>query len=179
MNIFLKILWWTSAFIIVWAMVGYPVFLIVLDKILKKPSNAKNKEYTPTVTVLVVAHNEEKVIKKKLENLLTVDYPSESYAVMVTSDCSTDATNSIVETFVKAHPENNISIHKTVHHGGKTNAQNEAVKLINSELVIMTDANCYFDKNAVREIASSFYDESIKYVCGATIFTNSVSSVEA
>lgn len=173
MNMFIKVLWWINAFVVVWAMVGYPLFLIVLDKILKSPPIAKDIEYTPTVAVLVVAHNEEKVIKKKLENLLTVDYPSEKYSIMITSDFSTDATNSIVEEFIAKHSESKIDLHKTINHGGKTNAQNEAVRLLNSELVIMTDANCYFDKKAVREIASCFKNESVKYVCGKTVFTNS------
>ena len=166
-------MWFICAFIIVWAMIGYPLFLKMIDKFIKAPSIKKDYEYMPTVTILVVAHNEEKVIKEKLENLININYPSELFSIIVTSDFSTDKTNKIVEDFIREHKNFTIKLHKTVKHGGKTNAQNEALRLINSELVIMTDANCFFDTNAVREIAACFHDENIKYVCGATVYVNS------
>ncbi len=170
--ILIKILFFISAFVIFNAMIGYPLFLIIIDKILKKPEIKKDYNYEPTVTVLVVAHNEEKVIKNKLENLIGINYPKDKYEIVVTSDFSTDKTNDIVEEFIKKNKKNNIKLHKTIKHGGKTNAQNEAQKKIDSELIIMTDANCYFDKNAVREIAACFKDPNVGYVCGATVYTN-------
>ena len=87
-------LWIIFAFIVFWAMLGYPAFLFVLDKT-KKRSLKKDYCYEPTVTVLVVAHNEEKVIWEKLENLISVDYPRSKYKILVTSDYSTDLTNEL------------------------------------------------------------------------------------
>lgn len=173
MNLLFMIIWLLCACIVVWAMAGYPAFLIILDKVKKAPLIKKDYSFLPSVTVLAVAHNEEKVIWEKLNNLIAVDYPRDRYAIMVTSDFSTDQTNELVEKFIEEHPDINIKLHKTVKHGGKTNAQNEAVRLMNSELVIMTDANCLFDKNAVKEIVACFNDSRIKYVCGATVYTNS------
>ena len=49
-------------FIIVRTMVGYPLFLLLLDKLIKAPQINKSYDYNPSVTILVVAHNEEKVI---------------------------------------------------------------------------------------------------------------------
>lgn len=167
-----KIIFWISAFIVLNAMVGYPIFLFILDKILKKPEIKKNYQYEPTVTIMVVAHNEEKVIKEKLENLIKVDYPIDKFEILVTSDYSTDKTNELVEKFIIENPEYKVKLHKTVNHGGKTNAQNEAQKNVKSEILIMTDANCYFDKRAVREMVACFEDQDVGYVCGATIFTN-------
>lgn len=166
------IIWCICAFIVVWAMVGYPVFLQILDKLIKAPQIKKDYSYLPTVTILVVAHNEEKVIWRKLENLMTVRYPKDKLAIMVTSDFSTDQTNALVDKFIEEHKEYDIKLHKTVKHGGKTNAQNEAVRLIKTELLVMTDANCSFDKNAVNEIVACFCNEEIKYVCGATVYIN-------
>lgn len=166
-------IWVVCAFIIVWAMIGYPLFLKIIDKLIKAPSIKKDYAYMPTVTILVVAHNEEKVIKEKLENLININYPSELFSIIVTSDFSTDKTNEIVEDFISEHKNLDIKLHKTIKHGGKTNAQNEALKLIDSELVIMTDANCFFDTNAVKEIVACFHDKNIKYVCGATVYVNS------
>lgn len=172
MHVAMSIVWFISAFIVIWAMVGYPAFLQFLDKIIKAKPIKKDYAYIPTVTVLVVAHNEEKVIWDKLENLLSVDYPTEKLTLMVTSDFSTDKTNELVEKFIEEHKNYDIRLHKTINHGGKTNAQNEAVRLLNSEIVVMTDANCFFDKEAIKELVSCFCDKNVKYVCGATVYIN-------
>ena len=169
----LATLWIICAFIIIWAMAGYPAFLLLLDKVKKGHNLHKDYSYKPTVTVMAVAHNEEKVIWRKLENLINLDYPKDRYRILVTSDYSTDRTNELVEKFIAEHPDDDVRLYKTVHHRGKTNAQNEAQKTVDTELLVMTDANCYFKQNAVKEIAADFVDEEIAYACGSTIFVNS------
>ena len=159
----LIVLWSFDVFIIFWAMIGYPLSLVLLDKLLKK-KNDKDYLYEPTVTIMVVAHNEEKVIAEKLQNLLKIDYPSTKIEFLIASDFSTDKTNEIVESFIAAHPEYKIRIHKTVNHFGKTNAQNETQKLCNTDILVMTDANAMFESNAVKELVSYFTDPSIAYV---------------
>ena len=152
----LEITFWISAFNIVWAMAGYPAFLTFIDKALKIPDNPKDKSLEPTVTVMVVAHNEEKVIKDKLNNLLKLDYPKDKLSIVVASDFCTDSTNEIVEQFIIDHPDRKISIHKSEKHFGKTNAQNETQKAVASEILVMTDANAMLETNAIRELVSSF-----------------------
>ena len=166
------VVWGVCAVIVLWAMIGYPVFLIIIDKIKNVPDLRKDFSNVPTVTIIVVAHNEEKVIGDKLANLISLDYPKDKLSIIVTSDYSTDLTNDIVEHFINEHKDFDIRLHKTIKHKGKTNAQNEAQKLITSELIVMTDANCYFDSNAIKELAACFVDTEIKYVCGSTIYTN-------
>lgn len=167
----LVIIWSIAVFIIFWAMIGYPLSLVFLAKLFKR-ANKKDYSYEPTVTIMVVAHNEEKVIEEKLKNLLNVDYPSEKLEILVASDFSTDKTNEIVESFIAAHPERKIRIHKTVNHYGKTNAQNETQELCNTEILVMTDANAMFEPNAVKELVSYFTDASIAYVSGQLRYKN-------
>ena len=57
-----KIILIISIFIIFWAMIGYPISLKILNKLLKKRKLIKDYKYEPTVTLMIVAHNEEKVI---------------------------------------------------------------------------------------------------------------------
>lgn len=121
---------------------------------------------------MVVAHNEEKVIKSKLENLLKLDYPKEFLEILVASDNSTDATNSIVNKFILDNPEFNIRLFEAKERKGKTNAQNEAQKIVASEILVMTDANSMLDKNSVKELVSSFSTKDIAYVCGRLIYEN-------
>ena len=59
MELIIKILFYLSGFIIAWAMVGYPISLKILGKIYKNRILEKDYSHQPTVTVMVVAHNEE------------------------------------------------------------------------------------------------------------------------
>ena len=168
---FFVIVWWLSVFVIFWAMIGYPASLVILSKIFKK-ENKKDALYEPTVTIMVVAHNEEKIIADKLKNLLETNYPTDKLEFLIASDFSTDKTDEIVERFMSEHPDRNIRIHKSVNHFGKTNAQNETQKLCNTDILVMTDANAMFEPNAVRELVSSFTDSSIAYVTGQLRYMN-------
>ena len=169
--LFLNIIWWIAVFIIFWAMIGYPVSLVILEKLFKK-SNNKDFNAEPTVTIMVATHNEEKVIKEKLYNLLHIDYPADKLEFLIASDFCTDKTDTIVDEFIKMHPERKIHIHKSVNHFGKTNAQNEAQELCNTEILVMTDANAMLESNAVREIVSCFTDRDIAYVSGRLCYIN-------
>ncbi len=171
MSIFLQIIFWISIFIIVWANIGYPFTIILLGKIIRK-KNKKIDNYVPSVTIMIVAHNEEKVIKKKLENVLKVDYPKNKIEILVSSDNSTDDTNKIVEEFIKSHKNNNIRLYEVQERKGKTNAQNEAARTVKSEILVMTDANAMLKANAVKELVSSF-DSNVAYVCGKLVYSNS------
>lgn len=171
--IIVKIIFWICVFVIFWANIGYPMTIVVLDKILKKKKLPKKLDYEPNVTIMVVAHNEEKVIKEKLENLLKIDYPKEKLEILISSDNSTDATNYIVKEFISKHKERNIVLYEVTERKGKTNAQNEAAKLVKNEILIMTDANSMLKQNAVKELVSSFYNDTIAYVTGRLCYVNS------
>lgn len=165
------IIWWIAAFVIFWAMIGYPISLVILNKIFRR-QNKKDDSFEPTVTIMVVAHNEEKVIAEKLQNLLNTDYPADKLEFLIASDFSTDMTDEIIEEFINKHPDRKIRIHKSEMHLGKTNAQNEAQELCNTEILVMTDANAMFEPNAVRELVSYFTDASIAYVSGQLRYIN-------
>lgn len=168
----LEIIFWINIFIIVWAMIGYPVFLKILDIVFKIPDNPVDNKLEPTVTVMIVAHNEEKVITEKLNNFLQLDYPKEKLSCIIASDFCTDSTNMIVEEFIKQHKDRDIRIHKSEKHLGKTNAQNETQKYITSDIIVMTDANSMFKPDAIRKLVSSFTDSSIAYVAGQLKYRN-------
>ncbi len=174
----LKAIWWLAAFIIFWAMIGYPISLIILNGLFKKEIK-KDYSFEPTVTIMVVAHNEEKVIKEKLQNLLDTDYPIDKLSFLIASDFSTDKTDEIVEDFIAKHQEKNIHIHKSVNHYGKTNAQNETQEFCNTEILVMTDANAMFESSAVRELVASFAEPSIAYVSGQLRYMNTENSKTA
>ena len=174
--VYLKIIFWVAIFVIFWANIGYPLSLLILNKIFKDKKCKKNYAYEPTVTVMIVAHNEEKVIEEKLLNVLNLDYPKDKIEFLVASDNSTDSTNSIVKKIIKENKYDNIRLFEVKKRKGKTNAQNEAAKTVKSEILVMTDANSILKVDSIKELVSSFVDENISYVTGRLCYINSKDS---
>ncbi len=174
--ILLVILGLLSAFVIGYAMVGYPVILKIIDRIAKPPKHKQDFSFEPMVTYMIVAHNEEKVIQEKLTNATQIDYPNDKLQILVASDNSTDATNDIVNAFILSHPKKNIVLYCSQDHKGKTNAQNEAQKIATGEILVMTDANTMLKTDAIRELVSYFTSEDIVYVSGKLEYSNAQSN---
>lgn len=158
--------------LIFYAMIGYPVLLLIIDRLRKPTAMKKVYDYEPIVSYMIVAHNEEKVIEEKLNNALQLDYSKEKLQIVVASDFSTDRTNQLVKQFAVQHQEYEIILCETQNHYGKTNAQNEARKLCKGEIIIMTDANAMLQNNAIKELVASFSENDIAYVCGQLVYTN-------
>ncbi|MBY6085953.1 glycosyltransferase family 2 protein [Priestia flexa] len=183
MELLFEILFYISGFIIVWAMVGYPTSIKIIGKLYKGRVLEKKYSHQPTVTVMVVAHNEEKVILDKLNNIIELDYPRDKIEFLIASDNSMDATNEIVRKFIAGHKEYNIRLYEVRTRKGKTNAQNEAQKTVTTEYLVMTDANSIMDRKSVRELMAAFISDDIAYVSGRLSIVNQdisdVSNAEA
>ncbi|WP_191560018.1 glycosyltransferase family 2 protein [Metabacillus idriensis] len=176
MELLYKILFYISGFVIVWAMAGYPLSLKLIGKLYKNRNLKKDYSHQPRVTVMVVAHNEEKVIFEKLNNIIELNYPRDKIEFLIASDNSTDRTNEIVRNFIREHQDHKIRLYEVKARKGKTNAQNEAQKTVTSEYLVMTDANSIMDKDSVKELMATFTSEDIAYVSGRLSIINQKSS---
>lgn len=171
MDLFMRIIFYINAFIIIWAMVGYSASLKIINKVIGKKAK-KDYSHKPSVTVMIVAHNEEKVITDKLYNILKIDYPRDKIEFIVASDNSTDKTNILVKEFIADHPKLKLRLFEVKERKGKTNAQNEAQKTVTTDFLVMTDANSMLDKNSITELMASFTSDDISYVAGKVTFIN-------
>ena len=176
MEILFKTIFYISGFIIFWAMIGYPLSIKLLGKLYKNRNLKKDYSHQPSVTVMVVAHNEEKVILDKLKNIIELNYPKDKIEFLIASDNSTDKTNEIVRKFINEHKDIKMRLYEVKERKGKTNAQNEAQKTVTTEYLVMTDANSILDKNAVKELMAAFTSEDIVYVSGRLSIINEDSS---
>lgn len=163
----MKIIFWVSAFAIFYPMIGYPLTLLLLDKIIKR-KNTKDYTYKPKVSVIISAYNEEKVIEKKLNNIIRTDYPD--FEVIIANDASNDRTVELSQDFIKNHPDFDIRVNTVRNHLGKTNAQDEAVEVAKGEILVFSDANSIFKEDAISELVSYFTSDDIEYVCGSLIY---------
>lgn len=176
MVLFLKGLFYVSGFIVFWAMIGYPLSIKFIGKYYRSRQIKKDYSHQPTVTVMVVAHNEEKVILNKLNNLLEIDYPPDKIEFLISSDNSNDNTNKIVNDFIVENKNHRIRLYEVNARKGKTNAQNEAQKTVKSGFLVMTDANSMMDQNSIKELMATFTSDDIAYVSGKLEIVNSVAS---
>lgn len=174
----MKFLFRLSAFCIFYAMAGYPLTIFILGKLIKR-KNKKDYSRRPKVSIIISAYNEEKVIEKKLENIIKTDYPD--FEVIVANDCSNDRTLEICEKFIEDHPLYDIKVNTAKAHLGKTNAQDEAEAIAQGEILVFSDANSMFKEDAVRELVSYFTADDIEFVCGSLIYTKNddIASVTA
>jgi len=156
-----EIIFWLSLFILVYSYTVYPVLLFIFVRMFGKPVR-QDTSYEPTIGVLVPAHNEEKVIQKKIDNILAMHYPTEKLSIWVGSDCSTDATEAIVQN------NNNPRIHlwKATERGGKTGVLNGLAPLIDTDIILFTDANTLHHPDCLRAIVRNFADERVGGVAG-------------
>jgi cellulose synthase/poly-beta-1,6-N-acetylglucosamine synthase-like glycosyltransferase len=125
----------------------------------------KDRNFRPTVSVLLAVYNGEDFIQKKLESLFALKYPANLLDVVVVSDGSTDATDEIVARFA----DRRIRLVK-VPHGGKAAALNAGMIHASGEIVFFTDVRQTLDPNALSNLVANFADPSVGAVTGAPRF---------
>ena len=168
----MNIIFFISMFLIFYAFIGYPISLIILNKLGKGKMLNIDKKYEPFISIIIPAHNEENVIENKLKNLIELEYPRNKVEIIIASDNSRDNTDLIVKNFINNNKEENIMLYEVDDRKGKTNAQNEAVRISNGEIIIFSDANSILKKDSLRELVKFMSDETVAYVSGQLVYTN-------
>ena len=124
----------------------------------------------PSVSVLVAAKDEERNIEACLVSLMTQDYPSDRYKVVIVDDRSTDRTPELIQKYAEKYPNlTTLRIDKDpVGLTGKQNALRHGVQLCDGEFVLNTDADCEAPPHWVRSMISRF-SEDAGLVIGITL----------
>ena len=125
----------------------------------------------PAVTVLIAAHNEEAVVADILKALLEVDYPREQLTIIPVNDRSTDRTREIIDDFVEEHPFIE-PFHRTGGKPGKAAALKDAMELVNTEIVLIFDADYIPGKALIRQLVAPFFDPEVGAVMGRVVPLN-------
>ena len=87
-----------TRFIPVYVYIGYPVLLMILDRLIKgKPVDTAS--ITPTVSLVVSCYNEVDVIEQKIKNCLAIDYPQHQLEILFVSDGSDDGTDELIKQY--------------------------------------------------------------------------------
>lgn len=117
--------------------------------------------FTPFVSVVIAAYNEEKVICKTVNSILSSDYPA--FEILIIDDGSKDDTAVIVQKNYANHPLVRL-IKKD--NGGKSSAVNLGFKEAKGEIVVALDADTLIAEDAISLLVNHFKNESVAAVSG-------------
>ena len=157
----MKVLFWTSLVLVAYAYLAYPVLLLVLSSLVRQ-SRKRDEGSLPFVTMLVAAYNEEKVIADKVRNFQELDYPNELIELVVGTDGCTDRTNELLKTV----EDERVRYIPFPVRRGKASVLNDLVKEARGEILVFSDANTMYARDAVRRLVSHFVDPRVGGVCG-------------
>ena len=126
----------------------------------------------PTVTILVPAHNEEKVIADALNALLKQDYPPSLFQIMPLNDRSTDGTKSIIDRFEAIYPKRIKPFHRDSGKPGKSAALKDICGALSAEIIVIFDADYIPAPKLLRNLVSPFIDPEVGAVMGRVVPIN-------
>ncbi len=124
---------------------------------LRKPY--PTKDWTPRVSLIIPAYNEGKRVLRAIKAALGQDYPD--FEIIVVDDGSEDDTYELASS-VK---DPRLKVIK-VGHRGKAGALNAGLRLASGEIIAMTDADSFLEKDALRELVRRFYSDEVLGVGG-------------
>jgi hyaluronan synthase len=133
-----------------------------------------NREYVPSVSVIVPAYNEEHFVEETVKKWLGQDYPKGAYEVIVVDDGSKDKTGEKLEKLV-ADSNELLKVFSYPENQGKRHAQKIGFEASRGDIVVIADSDSYpVDPESVRKIVQPFQDPKVGGVCGHTDVGNAV-----
>jgi len=179
--------------ILLYTWIGYPLLLVLLTSVRiryhlfplghawKKADAEKNDDFEfkseeaprpgadfPSISVIVAAHNEEKCISGRIENLLEIDFPPKKLTIRIGVDGSEDRTAEIAMHWMER--SSNVKTFVFPERRGKVAVLKDLVAISKEEILVFTDANTVFKKDAMTQLMRHFKDQRIGGVCGKLSF---------
>jgi cellulose synthase/poly-beta-1,6-N-acetylglucosamine synthase-like glycosyltransferase len=158
-------IFWVGVLGTAYAYLVFPMLSALLARERRRPAGGSGPHASPPgVTVLIPAHNEEASLAGKIRNTFDLDYPRRLLEVTIVSDGSTDGTNAIARSFASDGVQLLVQERQT----GKTAGLNRAVASAHGEILVFTDANALYDRDAIRRLTGWFADPRVGLVTGYT-----------
>jgi cellulose synthase/poly-beta-1,6-N-acetylglucosamine synthase-like glycosyltransferase len=154
-------LFWLFVLLIVYIYAGYPLAIWLFSRM--APSSRMVSGALPSVTLLIAAYNEEKVIAQKIDNSLQMAYPRDKLQILVMDDGSEDRTQEII----KGYADRGVELAFNPPRRGKMAAINRAIRQARGEIVLFSDASNSYAPNVVDEMVIPFSDPRVGAVVGA------------
>ena len=172
----MEITFWILFGIVVYTFAGYAILLAILlsvKKMLGMKRNDRSAAYDslPQVCLFVTAYNESDYVDAKVQNMLSLNYPSDKIQYLWITDGSDDGTPDKL----KQYPM--MEVHHLPERKGKIHAMNRGMKFVKAPIVIFSDSNTTLFPEAVSIIVKTFSDPKVGCIAGEKrIFTHKADS---
>jgi len=161
----LEIAFWLAAGLLVYTHLGYPLLLAMLSPLARRDRRGHGlPAEPPPATLIVAAHNEERVIGRWVAAARALEYPTGRLDIVVACDGCTDETAARAR---EAGADRVLELER----GGKVAALNAAVEDARGEVLAFSDANAVWEPNALLRLTERLADPQLGYVCGQVRFT--------
>ena len=158
-----RLLFWVAVLLLLYEHAGYPLLLRIWAAL--RPRPPRRAPILPSVTVLVVAHDEAERIEGRIANLLALDYPPERIEILMASDGSTDATVGAARRYERL----GVRLVAFAARRGKPAVLNDLVPRARGDIVVLADARQRFETTALRALVAPFADPRVGAVGGELI----------
>jgi len=146
-----------------------PLYYLFMLYLSKRNNGVKKSYWIPIVSIIIPTFNEDTTILSKLNNIIDLQYPLEKLELFIVDGLSTDKTVKLIKEFQNNHPELKIAFFQEKERGGKIKAINSTVPLCNGELICISDSDCIWELDALKEAVANFSDEKVGAVTGLQI----------
>lgn len=157
------LLFWIAVGLIFYHLVGYPLLLALLNRVVKNVP--RRGDFTPFISVIVPAFNEAGLIVEKVCSILDSDYPPGALEVIVANDGSTDATADQV----LALQDERVILETGAARGGKMAALKRGAARARGSYLVITDADVILQPGALRSLMANFADPRVGCVTGRRV----------
>jgi len=157
---FAALLFWGAVALLLYTHVGYPALLLAWARL--RPRRIARAAITPDVSLLIVAHDEGARIGARLENVLSLDYPSDKLEIVVGSDGSSDQTVARA----RDYETRGVRVVGFGERRGKPSVLNDLVPSCRGDILVFGDARQRFARGALRALVAPFADPQVGAVSG-------------
>lgn len=129
--------------------------------------------YTPNISILVIAHNEASCIRRRIENILALDYDQAKLEVVIASDGSSDDTALIASDY----KDRGIKVIEFSENQGKPAVLDQVVPTLGGDIVVLLDARQTLKADSLQLIVQDFSEPTVGAISGELIFTESAEAL--
>lgn len=126
------------------------------------------KQFNPFISIILPTFNEETMIERRIRNLLEQNYPKEKFEILIVDSASDDKTVSIASSTMNLDADHNprIMVISQAERKGKADAVNHALSFASGEIIVISDTNSLYNRDALPALVQPFQDPMTGGVSG-------------
>ncbi len=159
----LEVCFWICAGVVAYAYLGYPLILAGVAKVRRRPPR-RAAGFTPSVSIILAAHNEETGIGRRLTELTgLLAAAGVKGEVIVVSDGSTDGTAVVAREHTKDGVVRILELPQKV---GKAAALSQGCAAATHDILVFADVRQTWEPSALKLLLENFADPEVGAVSG-------------